>query len=102
MIGRADGRQARGDEVGELARLGDVAGEGLQVVGQQRRKRHHLLEVALDVALQRVDLEMVLVAQLVGSHGHQRAQERTRLDDAVERDALDALDDQPQAAVRAA
>ena len=64
---RADGRQARGDEVGQLARLGDVGGERLQIVGQQRRQRHDLLEVALDVPLQRVDLEMILVAQaLVG------------------------------------
>ena len=61
---RADGRQARGDEVGELAGIGDVGGERLQVVGQQRRQRDDLLEVALDVALQRVDLEVVLVAQL--------------------------------------
>ena len=61
---RADGREARGDEVGQLARIGDVRGERLQVVRQQRRQRHDLLEVALDVALQRVDLEVVLLAQL--------------------------------------
>ena len=60
---RADGREARGDEVGQLARVGDVGGQRLQVVRQQRRQRHHLLEVALDVALQRVDLEVILVAQ---------------------------------------
>ena len=40
-----------------------LAGERLQVVGQQRRERDDLLEVALDVALQRVDLEMIFVAQ---------------------------------------
>ena len=59
---RADRGQARRDEVGELARIGDVAGERLQIVGQQRRQRHDLLEVALDVPLQRVDLEVILVA----------------------------------------
>ena len=42
--------------------LGDVDGERLQVVRHQRRQRHDLLEVRLDVALQRVDLEFVLVA----------------------------------------
>ena len=64
---RADGRQARGDEVGELAGIGDVRRQRLQIVGQQRRQRDDLLEVALDVALQRVDFEVILVAQhLVG------------------------------------
>ena len=97
---RADRRQARGDEVGELARIGDVGGERLQVVGQQRRQRHHLLEVALDVALQRVDLEVVLVAQhLVGRHDR-GAQVGAGLDDPVEPDPRQPLDDQPQAAVR--
>ena len=43
---RADGRQARGDEVGEPPGLGDVGGQRLQIVGQQRRQRHDLLEVA--------------------------------------------------------
>ena len=62
---RPDGRQARGDEIGQLAGVGDVGGERLQVVRQQRRERHHLLEIALDVALQRVDLEAVLVAQQI-------------------------------------
>ena len=34
-------------------------GQRLQIVGQQRRQRHDLLEVRLDVARQRVDLEAV-------------------------------------------
>ena len=63
---RADRRQAGRDEVGELAGIGDVRRQRLQVVGEQRRERDDLLEVALDVALQRVDLEVVLVAQQVG------------------------------------
>ena len=96
---RADGRQARRDEVGELAGIGDVGGERLEVVGQQRRQRDDLLEIALDVALERVDLEVILVAALVGGHGDRGAQVRPGLDDAIERDALDALHDQPQAAV---
>ena len=41
---RLDGGQARRDEVGQLAGLGDVAGQRLQVVGEQRRQRDHLLE----------------------------------------------------------
>ena len=95
----ADGGQAGGDEVGELARVGDVGRERLQVVGQQRRQRDDLLEVALDVALQRVDLEVILVAQLLVGDGDRRLQVRTGLRDAIEADAGQALDDQPQAAV---
>ena len=56
---RGDRGQARGDEVGEPAGLGDVGRQRLQVVRQQRRQRHHLLEVRLDVAQQRVDLETI-------------------------------------------
>ena len=48
------------------ARPGSVMfdGQRLQVVGHQRRQRDDLLEVGLDVALQRVDLEPVVVGQL--------------------------------------
>ena len=46
-----------------LPGLGDVRRERLQVVGEQRRQRDDLLEVALDVALQRVDFEVIFVAQ---------------------------------------
>ena len=70
---RADGAQARRDEVGEAAGLLDVDGKRLQIVGEQRRQRDDLLEVALDVAQQRVDLEVVVVAQLVGSRRDLRA-----------------------------
>ena len=94
-----DGRQARGDEVGELAGIGDVAGERLQVVGQERRQRHDLLEVALDVALQRVDFEVILVAEDLVGQRHRRAEVRTGLHHALEPHARQALDDQPQAAV---
>ena len=73
--------------------------ERLQVVGQQRRQRHDLLEVALDVALQRIDLEMILVAQQLVGRGDRGPQVRPGLDDPVEADAGQALDDQPQAAV---
>ena len=97
---RADGRQARGDEVGEPARLGDVGGQRLQVVGQQRRQRHDLLEVGLDVAQQRVDLEAVGVVERLRRPRSTRAR-RYGLgrDDLVERQPRQALDDQPQAAV---
>jgi hypothetical protein len=62
LVGRADGAEARRDEVGEPARLGDVDRQRLQVVRQDRRQRHDLLEVGLDVALQRVDLELASVS----------------------------------------
>ena len=61
LDGGGDGRQARGDEIGQPAGLGDVGRQRLQIVGQQRRQRHDLLEVRLDVAQQRVDLEAVRV-----------------------------------------
>ena len=51
--------RARRDEVGQAARLRDVDGERLQIVGQQRRQRHDLLEVRLDVARERVDLQPI-------------------------------------------
>ena len=95
----ADGAEARGDEVGETARIGDVRGERLQVVGHQRRQRHDLLEVRLDVALQRVDLEAVFVLQHLRRFGDAAAQVRTRRGDLVEAHARQALDDDAQAAV---
>ena len=49
LHGGADGRQARGDEVREPAGLGDVHGQRLEIVGEQRRQRDDLLEVRLDV-----------------------------------------------------
>jgi hypothetical protein len=52
---RVQRRQARRDEIGQLGRIHDVAGQGLQIVGQERRQRDDLLEVRLDVAHQRVD-----------------------------------------------
>ena len=96
----ADRAQARGDEVGEPARLRDVHRQRLQVVGEQRRQRHDLLEVALDVAQQRVDLEaIVVVAASSIAATDPRAQVRLHGDDFVERHARQSLDDQAQAAV---
>ena len=89
----------RGDEVGEPARLGDVHRQRLQIVGQQRRERHHLLEVRLDVARQRVDLEPVGVVGVFGRRADPRAQIRLGRDDLIEREPRQPLDDQPQAAV---
>ena len=69
LTARADRRQARGDEVGQPARLGDVHRQRLQIVGQQRRQRDDLLEVRLDVARQRVDLEPIGVVGALGRRG---------------------------------
>ncbi len=69
LDGRADGRQARRDEVGQPAGLGDVHRERLQVVREQRRERHDLLEVGLDVARERVDLEAVGVVRCPRAQG---------------------------------
>ena len=96
---RADGGQARGDEIGELARIGDVGRERLQIVGEQRRQRDDLLEVALDVALQGVDLEVVFVTKLIVGDGDRGAQIRPCLDEAIELHPRETLDDQAEAAV---
>ena len=66
---------------------------------EQRRQRHDLLEVRLDVARQRVDLEPVGVVGVFGGRADARAQVRLRRDDLVERQPREPLDDQPQAAV---
>ena len=96
---RLDGGQARRDEVGELAGVGDVAGQRLQVVGQQRRQGHHLLEVALDVALQGIDLEVVRLAQDVVGLPHAGPDVRLRRQHLVQVQARLPLHDEAQGAV---
>ena len=46
-----------------------LAGERLQIVGEQRRQRHDLLEVRLDIAQQRVDLEAVRIVACLPARG---------------------------------
>ena len=89
----------RGDEIGEPARLGDVHRQRLQIVGQQRRQRHDLLEVRLDVPGERVDLEPVGVVGVLGRRADARAQVGLGRDDLVEREPREPLHDEPQAAV---
>jgi hypothetical protein len=96
---RADGRQRRGDEVGQPARLGDVHRQCLQIVRQQRRQRDHLLEVGLDVAGERVDLEVIGVVGVLGGAAHPGAQIGQGRYDFVELQPRQPLDDQPEAAV---
>ena len=93
-------RQTGRDEVGQLARFRDVPGQRLQLVGEQGGKGHDLLEVVLDVPLQRVDLEAIVVGHdlLRGAHG--RTQEGLRSRDSVQIDAGQPLHDEPQAAIR--
>ena len=95
----ADGAEAGGDEVRQPPGLGDVDGERLQVVRHQRRQRDDLLEVRLDVALERVDLQFVLVTDHFWHLGDTRLQIRARRRHLVEADAGHALDDDAQAAV---
>ena len=100
LLGRRRQRaQARGDEVGELGRVGDVGGERLQVVRQERRERHDLLKVRLDVALERVDLEAVVVGERLGRLRHARAEEGLGRHHLLEPQPHEALHDQAQAAV---
>ena len=75
-------------------------GQRLQLVGEQGRKRHDLLEVVLDVPLQGVDLETVVVRHDLFGGPNRRTEERFRLADPVQRHAREPLDDEPQAAVR--
>ena len=96
---RRDGAQAGGDEIGQPPGFDDVRGECLEVVGQQRRERHDLLKIGLDVPQQRVDLEPILVAGRLGSRTDPSAQVRPRLGDLIERQPRESLHDQPQAAV---
>ena len=98
--GRRQRGQARRNEVGQLAGLGDVPGQCLQLVGEERRQRDHLLKVVLYVSLQGVDLETVVVGDDLFGSPHRRAQEGLRREDAVQRHARESLDNQPQAAVR--
>ena len=98
--GGGHGGQARRDEVGQLARFGDVARQRLQLVGEQRGKGHDSLEVVLDVPLEGVDLEAVFLRRHVLGRVHRRTQERIGRRDAIEHHARKSLHDQPQAAVR--
>ena len=79
--------------------LGDVHRQRLQVVGQQRRQRDDVLEVGLDVPLQRVDLEAIFLADGVVGRRHARAQIRPHGRDRLELQARQSLHDQAQAAV---
>ena len=97
--GGADGAEAGRDEVGEPARLGDVRRQRVQVLGQDRRQLHDLLEVLAHVALKRVDLERVHVSQLLGGLGDFGPQVRLRRRDTPQLDPREALDDQAEAAV---
>jgi hypothetical protein len=94
-----DRAEARRDEVGETAGVGDVRRQRLQIIGHQRRQRDDLLEVRLDVALQRIDLEPVGFLEPFGRLGNTAAQVGTRCSDFVELHARQALDDDAQAAV---
>ena len=97
---RADRRKRRSNEVGQAARLADVRCERLEIVGQERRQRHHLLEVRLDVAGERVDLERIRFGRPFDGRRDLRAEVRMCGDDLVEREPRQTLDDEPQTAVR--
>ena len=86
-------------EIGEPPRIGNVRGERLQVVGHQRRQRHDLLEIRLDVALQRIDLQPVVFLEHLGRFADAAAKVRTRRGDLFEAHAGQALHDDAEAAV---
>ena len=80
LHGRRDRGEARGDEVRETSRLGDVGGQRLQVVGEQRRQRDDLLKTGLDVPQERVDLEALAFVERLGSRRDATTQIRARCD----------------------
>ena len=96
---RADRRERRGDEIGKPSGLGDVHGERLEIVGEERRERHDLLEVRLDVARERVDLQAIGVLRPFRRGAHARAQVRLGRHDLVELQAREPLHDQAEAAI---
>ena len=80
--------------------FGDIGRQRLQIVGQQRRQRHDLLEIRLDIAGERVDLETVGVVGVFGGLLHAGSQIRLSRDDLFERQTRKSLDDQAQTPVR--
>ncbi len=94
-----DGAEAGGNEVRQAARVGDVRGERLQIVGHQRRQRDDLLKVRLDVPLQRIDLETVFFLEHLGGFDDAAAEIGTGRGDLLEAHAREALHDDAQAAV---
>ena len=58
-----------------------------------------MLEIRFDVALQRVDFQAIALADDVFGRRHSRAQERPHRHDALELEARQSLDDEPEAAV---
>ncbi len=56
LVGGGQKRQRRGDEVDQPAGLLDIHGDGLQLVGERRRRGDDLLKFRQDIALQRLDL----------------------------------------------
>ena len=92
--------EARRDEVGEAAGLGDVRCEAVQIVRKNGRELHDLLECRADVALQRVDFGRIFRLEERRRFGDGAAQVRLRGHDPIERDTRQPLHDQSQAAVR--
>ena len=98
-LGR-DGTQTRGDEVSQAARFANVGGQRLQVVRHQRRDRHDLLKVGLDVPLQGVDFEPVAILEDLDGFFDLGAEIRPHVHELAQPDPRESLDDDPEAAVR--
>ena len=90
--------QGRGDEVAERARVVDVRGGELQLLGQVRDQPDDAREQGLDVARQRLDLARLL--DDVGHVGELADEVRLLLDAPVEPDAAHALDEDRAASRR--
>ena len=99
LDGGRNRRQRRGNEVGEPSRLGDVHRERLQIVREERRQRHDLLEVRLDVPRQRVDFEPVGVLEILVRGADPRTQVRLGGDNLLELQPGQTLDDQAEASI---
>jgi hypothetical protein len=100
LLGRVQGAEAARDEVGQTARVLDVGGQRLQLVGQRRGELDDLLEQAERALGQRLDLDLLVGRNRLVNELDAREKERLVLADAAQAEALHALDDQAQGAVR--
>ena len=91
--------QAAGDEVGEAARLLDVAAHVRQLLGERRRQRHHALEEALRVLRERAHFHFLVGRNALDHRLDDRLDVGAVLRHARDAEAVDALHHQPQRAV---
>ncbi len=99
LLGRAQGLEAPGDEVGQARRVLDVRGQGLELVGERGGELHHALEEPLGALGQGLDLDLLLEGHDLPQDLDARLQERPVLGDLKDPEPMDALDDEAERSV---